>query len=343
MSGACFRLFACCIPVRGARRSTLCDLQRGEVRPIPNGLYDVLTVHRDRTLAEIKAAYAPEDAETIDQYFAFLVENEFGFWTDEPELFPDLDLGWEAPERITNAVIDVGARSAHDFASLFRQLDDLGCKHLQLRFFVPVAPTRLDEVLAHTKAGRLRGIEILLPWTEEWTDERCLEISTRHPRLVRMDVHSAPAPHAVEGFGGFRAVHRAAVVDSAACCGQVAPVWFAPTLGHFTEAQRFNTCLNRKIAVDEDGEIRNCPSLPRSFGNARDTSLHAALLQADFRELWEINKDQVEVCRDCEFRYVCTDCRAFIRDPGDRYSKPSKCTYDPYTARWAEPAAAIHV
>ncbi|HLL83069.1 MAG TPA: SPASM domain-containing protein, partial [Longimicrobium sp.] len=110
--------------------------------------------------------------------------------------------------------------------------------------------------------------------------------------------------------------------------------YFSVNLELFSEGQRFNSCLNRKISVDRFGEIRNCPSTPRSYGHVHDTSLHSALAHREFRELWEVNKDQVEVCRDCEFRYVCTDCRAYIAEPADRFSKPSKCTYDPYTARW---------
>jgi hypothetical protein len=50
--------------------------------------------------------------------------------------------------------------------------------------------------------------------------------------------------------------------------------------------------------------------------------------------MWSITQDPVEICRDCEFRYVCTDCRAYTRRPGAPASKPAKCAYDPYTATW---------
>jgi len=40
------------------------------------------------------------------------------------------------------------------------------------------------------------------------------------------------------------------------------------------------------------------------------------------------------VCKDCEFRYVCTDCRAYRADAEDLYSKRARCSYDPYTATW---------
>ncbi|HSN87853.1 MAG TPA: hypothetical protein VL025_13935, partial [Thermoanaerobaculia bacterium] len=132
-----FRLFASCIPVQGARRSVICDLQRGTYKLIPNGLYEILTEHRGRTVDEIKAAYDHEFDEEIDEYFQFLLDHEFGFWCDEPELFPDLDLTWDAPGRITNALIDVDAGSRHDFPALLRQLDTLGCSALEVRFFHP--------------------------------------------------------------------------------------------------------------------------------------------------------------------------------------------------------------
>ncbi|MNL67068.1 hypothetical protein D3C87_1916250 [compost metagenome] len=33
---------------------------------------------------------------------------------------------------------------------------------------------------------------------------------------------------------------------------------------------------------------------------------------------------------------MCTDCRAYVEDPKDIYSKPLKCGYDPYTNEWED-------
>ncbi|MEA2464534.1 MAG: hypothetical protein QOJ98_2281 [Acidobacteriota bacterium] len=330
-----FRLFACCVPVRGARRSTLCDLQRQQYRFIPNGLYEILTVHRGRGVDEVKAAYGNRFDARVDEYFAFLEDNEFGFWCDDPDAFPDLDLTFEAPETISNAIIDVGPASRHDFASLFRQLDDLGCRALQLRFYREAELDEVEAVLRLTDAGRLRSVELLLRHREGWTPDDMERLCRAFPRLSSVQVHAAPAAASRRSGESATIVFHTRTVDSAEHCGHVHPAYFITGISLFTEAQAHNTCLNRKLSVDERGEIRNCPALPRSFGNARDTSLHAALLQDGFRELWNVCKDQVETCRDCEFRYLCTDCRAFVRAPGDPLSKPAKCSYDPYTARWA--------
>ena len=76
--------------------------------------------------------------------------------------------------------------------------------------------------------------------------------------------------------------------------------------------------------------------MSQSFGNIKDTTLEEALNHPDFKKYWNIKKDDITKCKDCEFRYICTDCRAYIEDPDDIYSAPLKCGYDPYTGEWEE-------
>lgn len=341
MTQPVFKLFAGCVPVRGARRSTLCDLQRHTYRLIPNALYEILTEHADRPADEIRAAFGGDPDGVIDQYFAFLVDEEFGFWCDDPAAFPPLDQSWETPERVTNAIVDVGDGSRHDWRRIVGQLDELGCRALQLRFFRSAPPAEVHEAVGAASRSRLRSVEVILKHGPEWSDHELRELCRVHPRLTALFIHSAPArrqEHANQGTVPISFWTQP--VESAAHCGEVHPAYFVTGLASFTEARHFNSCLNRKISVDENGEIRNCPAMPVSFGNVRDTSLHSAVMQSEFREVWAINKDQVETCSECEFRYVCTDCRAFVRDPGNRLSKPSKCSYDPASASWGTPAPA---
>jgi SPASM domain peptide maturase of grasp-with-spasm system len=96
----------------------------------------------------------------------------------------------------------------------------------------------------------------------------------------------------------------------------------------------YNGCLNKKISIDENGEIKNCPSMKKSFGNILKTSIVEVAKKDKFRELWKINKRQIKVCMNCEYRCICTDCRAFLSNPNDLFSKPAKYYYDPYTLKW---------
>ena len=337
-----FRLHANCVPVRGPRRATICDLQRGVYDLVPNSLLDVLEEMAACTREEMHDALPAEARPTLDAWLGLLEEREYGFWCDDPGAFPPLDLSWERPELVTNAIIDVDAKSAHDFPSLLRQLDELGCTALQVRWFSPVSLETVEGLLKTMQGGRLRSAELQLPWNAEWPEGALLRLCGLYQRLSGVVVHSAPEDR-VERVEYLETpvFYRTEVVDSHHHCGRVGPEWFAVSMELFTESRRFNSCLNRKLSVDARGDIRNCPSLPRAFGNAADTPLVEALLAEGFRDLWGIGKDQVAVCRDCEFRYVCTDCRAFVADPADRFSKPAKCSYDPYTTAWATPAAAL--
>lgn len=76
--------------------------------------------------------------------------------------------------------------------------------------------------------------------------------------------------------------------------------------------------------------------MTESFGNIRDTTLKQAIEKPGFKKYWNITKDQISVCKDCEFRHICTDCRAYLEDPEDSFSKPLKCGYNPYTCEWEE-------
>ena len=92
-------------------------------------------------------------------------------------------------------------------------------------------------------------------------------------------------------------------------CGVVSPAYFTSNIVAFSESLAHNSCLNRKISIDINGDIK---------------------------KLWDLSKDKIHVCKDCEFRYICTDCRAYVEDPDDILSKPLKCGYNPYTGEWSE-------
>ena len=57
--------------------------------------------------------------------------------------------------------------------------------------------------------------------------------------------------------------------------------------------------------------------------------------------IWRSTKDNVLVCQDCEYRYVCFDCRPLSQGvnqgKGEYLTAPyPRCTYNPYTGEWAK-------
>lgn len=56
----------------------------------------------------------------------------------------------------------------------------------------------------------------------------------------------------------------------------------------------------------------------------------------NYNKYWKIPKSLIETCKNCEFRNVCTDCRAFLEEPNNVYSKPLKCGYNIETGEWED-------
>lgn len=342
------RLFADCIPVKGMTRIAICDLTRNEIVFIPEEYGEVLEYVVSDTVSNVLGGLeCEEEKEQVLEFIDFLAENELIALQENPDLFPPLNETWDFPGVIQNAIIDV-KHTWHDFDQLFRELSVLGCMFVQIRSFSLLPDLeKLSRILKMADATSIESIELLFPYDSEIPDEKYKHFVENHPQLASLILHSAPANRElIADFGGeTEAVKYIAktiqlttqIIDSASHCGVITPQQLsAPAMGIFFENKLHNGCLNRKISVDDNGEIKNCPSMKRSFGNVQQTSLIQVASNPDFQQMWHIRKDEITVCSVCEFRYVCTDCRAFLQNPEDRFSKPLKCGYDPYSGKWSE-------
>lgn len=326
-------LYSNCVLVNGFSRSVICDLQLQQIHYFPNSLYNLLNEHLGKTIEDIKSAYENKFDSTIEDYFRFLEEKECIFYTDYPERFPPLNLEWDYPHKISNAVIDYNDESGFDIISALNQLDDLKCKYIQLRFYSSVTKKKIIDILEYLKNKKsiISSVELYLK-DSEWTFEGNIkDMFLKYPRLSECAVHSAKLKENIS-IGSKYLIYTTQNLASESHCGRISMQYFSINLKTYTEAKNYNSCLNKKIAVDKNGEIKNCPSMKESFGNIEDTLLKDAINNKEFRKKWGIKKDQIDVCKDCEYRYICTDCRAYT-DEND-YSKPLKCGYDPYTNTW---------
>lgn len=338
MSKDYFKLFANCLPVKGAKRSIVCDLQRNQFDFIPNDLFKILK--ESKPYSELKDTLSEEDSQTLDEYFDFLEKNEYGFWCTEEELhhFPALELSYETPSIITNAIIDVDLYSKHDFRVVYTQLDDLGCKNLQIRFYNKLNTAQISDIIKPLIFSRINSLELIVQHTDGNQESELLDLCRKNLKIVNIIISGHEADKRVlVGVDGFtKLICTKQKLTNCMNCGNIHHLYFVINPQAFTESLQNNSCLNRKIAIDIDGAIKNCPSQQKSYGNVNNTLLKDALLHPDFKSLWDMHKDQIEECMDCEFRHICTDCRAYLSDPNNKYSKPAKCTYDPYTATWQD-------
>ncbi|MEM2367799.1 MAG: SPASM domain-containing protein, partial [Candidatus Bathyarchaeia archaeon] len=105
---------------------------------------------------------------------------------------------------------------------------------------------------------------------------------------------------------------------------------------NYEKNKRWNSCWFGKAAVTSSGNVIPCVfARDQVVGNVKHQSLAEIILGEKMLRLWGLNRDQIEVCRDCEYRYVCEDCRPWAYGlTGNLYAKSPRCTYNPYTGEW---------
>ncbi|MCK6639585.1 MAG: grasp-with-spasm system SPASM domain peptide maturase [Bacteroidia bacterium] len=333
------KLYKNCVLVKGVKRSLLCDLQNEISYYVPSDISHAIDVLQAHSIAETKELNLVS-AKIIDSTIEFIVTNNLGHLLSRQSInkFPDINLEWDYPAEITNCIIDINRNSDFDFSKIFLELESLGCQDLQLRIEDSLFIHEIENILKYADGRMLKSIQLYVANNSSESDEGYIGLVAKFPRITNLFVFNSLlskvlTPDTAPAYTVARIADR---IDFKRGCGIVHPDWFVTTMEHFTESLKFNTCLNRKISIDENGVIRNCPSLGTSFGNVKSVTLTEVARMREFRKIWKVTKSEIEICQLCEFRHICTDCRAFLEEPQNVRSKPLKCGYDPYTNQWSE-------
>lgn len=105
----------------------------------------------------------------------------------------------------------------------------------------------------------------------------------------------------------------------------------------FERLQSGHNCFSNKIYIAYDLKVYPCV-MERRFchGTLQTNELNHILDQ----QILSMDKNKIEVCKDCEYRYACFDCRPNTMSK-NVLSKPWYCTYNPYTGIWNDPDIQI--
>ncbi len=332
-----FQLYSCCVPVKGAVRSILCDLQRSDFIFIPNEFAEIFLQKGEvtiETLREIYTDYVNFEIE-FDRLIKLLCEKEYGFYSQEPHCFSDLNETIHSASSISNVIIDIDYEITFDLRRFINEISSLLCHAVAIRIFSYKSLQELEDIVKAFGNSTIRSIELYVPFTNELSEkELLLNLMSNYPVCKNIVVYRS---NRTERFKDHyhEIIYTDFDMNVNNCCGYISPHYFRVNNETFFESRKFNNCLNRKLSIDINGMICNCPSMPTKFGKYDNSKALIEILKLDsFRKLWEINKDEIEICKDCEFRYICHDCRAFTNDANNERSKPKYCDYDPYSAKW---------
>jgi SPASM domain peptide maturase of grasp-with-spasm system len=334
----CIKIHSCINIVKGHCESVIIDTQRNLMWKIDTEYAGFLLAIDKKEFSEIYKKVSTENRAKYEDLIQNAFENELIFLTNIPDNYPSISDYWNEPFNIANLIWDFKNDSFKN-KNIFEILKSSYIKSAQFRFFISIEANDFELLLATLKQTHVKTSEYILPYSETFTQDFLQKIVNKYDSIAIIAFYNAPLSNTKflkeKGMGIVQYYTDASVMNEKSC-GIVSANYFTLNIKHFTESQHHNTCLNRKISIDTEGNIKNCPSMAQSFGNIRDTTLQEALDHPDFKKYWNIKKDDILVCKDCEFRHICTDCRAYIENPEDMYSKPLKCGYNPYTAEWEE-------
>jgi len=324
-------LFPDCKLVEGISRSAIYDLCRSNILFIPNTLYEILDKYKGFPIKKLQKIYK-EDLEIINDYFEFLLENEFIYQVNSPIQFNGIESIFETPFLINNAIIDNDLDIQHNYKSIVQNLQDVACPNVLLRFFYKIDINDLYKILTHFSNSHIRDLVLSLPYTPHLL-KSLKSIIHKITQISEIIMYSSPKEKLIN-YRDVNIYYIKQPFNSEECCGNIHLRNFSVNVKMYVESRNYNNCLYKKISVDRFGNIKNCPSDNRIFGNIYDTKFIEVQKNTEFKKYWNLKKDDIETCNICEFRYMCLDCRIYICDKNNIKSKPLKCKYNVYEEKW---------
>jgi SPASM domain peptide maturase of grasp-with-spasm system len=321
INGKVLKLYPNVIPVKGYNRSLLVDLQKAKSHLVPNDLID----------------YLEQDVSAVEEYENFIVENELGIIVDREigACLTTLPTDYYPTSKITNAILELDENSSWSIPSVLNQLDELGAQFLEVRFldfYSVIKNLRILQV--YSNETTIESIQILVPFHKDLRAFLDSALKEHFFRLSTILVYNAS-----EGFeldvNFYQLLFTRQKSVSEEHCGNISMDYFRLNAQSYVRSRNYNSCLAHKISVDKHGLIGNCPSMNATFGHVDNTSFSEVLQAGEFQKKWTLTKDKISICSVCEFRTICTDCRAFTMDNAEN-GKPSKCGYNPFISLWKE-------
>lgn len=330
-------LYSFCFITKGINRILLVDTCQQNVYLLPVKSLSFFELISKYTVADIYRKISVDETPYMDDFVDFVIKNELGRFVKDIALFPKIEEVWDEPCLIKKAIIDY-RNIFHDFKKIFVQLSDLGCRSVEIRCYNGFSMRDIEVVSDSLSGDSIRNLVLILPYIEltKSVREKIDQIIVQSHHRMFFFFYSVPINEAekIKLFPEYiksNIKFNSKEIKGCSDCGVVDVDKFSvPNLQQYMEYKLYNSCLNRLISIDEMGEIKNCPSFDFSYGNINHTALVDVVKNVRYQSYWLINKDLIEGCCDCEFRIICKDCRAYICDRSNIYSKPLKCKYNPY-------------
>ena len=286
-----FKLYANCIPVSGYQRSIICDLQRKNFEFIPNSLYQILVTYDNMIIDEIASSYDYKFKSHIEEYFEFLIKEEFVFIIDKNEVsfFPTLQKCWETSSEIGNSIIDMTFFDNGTLNDLFFKLEELGCRHYLLFSNTNKSICFFENLVKTFKKYRVQSVEIIIAYDEKYNLD-FYDYINKLSYITKCIIFNAPFQKNI----GNKIIATTESL-SLSNTNTIHPNFFTIEILYFLEALWYNTNCNKKIFINQDGNVLNTCGAKKIFGNIYSEDITKVIFESDYKEIWDIKKDIIDI------------------------------------------------
>lgn len=316
--------------IHGVTRNILYDSQRQNIKFISGVEVEILLNLAKHDIDTVALGYRKK---TLNDLINSYVETGCGIVTSSINSRKMLILSelYESPNLIENAIIIIDENTNSSiYSEAINQLSELNCRVISIRMYSENASLlHLEHCLSKIKESQILHCELLLP-IENKGLVNCLigdnnshvDFSIFYFGCKKSDfIPGSPNQYYIKG--------KLNKND----CGVFHPSLLNLDYSHFCLSKSYNSCLFKKVVIDEVGNIKNCPLFAHSYGKMFENTLADIISLKKFQKWWHIKKDDISVCSGCEFRYFCHDCRACTVED-KLFEKPLNCSYNPKTTKW---------
>lgn len=312
------RLFSDVRIIKGANRSMICDLTRGYFDFIPNLLFDLLTRYKDDLLKfNIEKIKSNESKMIIKSYFDFLERNEYVFDLS-PKLssnFIDITLNFEYPFTFTSITISLSNNNYNNIIKIINNGFLKLSKNIAILVDISICINYLHDIIKIIKSTHTINIELYVP--------------NKIHKLILNKITTNDILH-IYKFEGDNYFNSTNYHEN----------WPKLNLNItlFSESLKYNTYFNKKIYIDNFGNIRNSYETDHNDLNINSINSIDQLLKKtnsyNFKKYWYVHKDLIDICKDCEIRHMCIDNRLPLKRNNNSWYHEKECNYNPYINKW---------
>jgi SPASM domain peptide maturase of grasp-with-spasm system len=251
------------------------------------------------------------------------------------ENFVPLETTFHHPSVVTSIIFFVSSKFLYPIERLVEEVQQVNCPNIDFILHdISFDQTKL--LLAAFDLSVVNNINIYFKANTEVSFDDFVDLWKQNARISNIIFYEADKNEIIkqDTNRGYYIISVTQGIDKFIEYGNSGEEYMKCNIQTYIESCNHNLYYNRKVIIDESGNIKNSVHNDVNFGNIQNDSLKTTIEKESFREYWNITKDKIDVCMLCEYRNMCIDSRVPIKRGDGSYYFVDECSYNPFISKW---------